>query len=107
MESTIQEREEKFKHFENKFDEVNTLETKLKDVENPVQIKAKENKTLSEKVSKLKVIVKNNEKKSFKCDQCDFSSISEQVLKTHSKRKHTKTTIDKVTESFNKKVSLL
>ena len=98
--------EEKLKHLKTKFSAVNTLEAKIKDVENLLQKQTKENKALSEKLSKLQVVVKNNEKKLFKCDQCDFSFVSEQVLKTHSKRKHTNAVIEKEMESFPKMCSL-
>ena len=98
--------EEKIKHFENKFSEVNNLETKLNYVEIRLQKQSKDNKTLTEKVIKLQLIVKNNEKKIFKCDQCDFSSVSEQGLKTHNKRKHTKAKVEEGTDSFPKMCNL-
>ena len=113
LEKTIEKKEnrivtleEKIKIFENKFSEVKTLEIKLNDAENHLQKQAKTNKALSENLSKLQAIVKKNEKQLFRCDQCDFSSVSEQGLKTHSKRKHTNAVIEKEMESFPKMCSL-
>ena len=98
--------EEKIKLFENKFSEVKNLETKLNDLEISLQKQSKENKTLTEKVIKVQAILKKNEKKLFKCDQCDFTSVSEQGLKTHNKRKHTKAKFEEGTDSYPKRCDL-
>ena len=77
------------------------METKLNDLEISLQKQSKENKTLTEKVIKVQAILKKNEKKLFKCD---FTSVSEQVLKTHNKRKHTKAKFEEGTGFISKKV---
>ena len=43
---------------------------------------------LALKMTKIEANLPNPEKLSIKCPECDFSSVSEQGLKTHIKRKH-------------------
>ena len=84
--------EKKFETFTNKIvtlkrslddkeKEILALETRLNEKQNYV------NEKLKEIESKLKV----KEQSVFKCEECNFSSLSEQGLKTHNKRKHMKT----------------
>ena len=39
-------------------------------------------------ITKMELVAKITEQLYFKCSECDFSTTSEQGLKTHKKRKH-------------------
>ena len=80
--------ENKVKDFENIHQVVKTLEKKIDDLEGDMKKKVKKNETLTDKLDKLQNTVKSLDIKIVKCSQCDFTSHSDQGLKTHIKRKH-------------------
>ena len=84
--------EKKFETFENK---IRMLKDSLDDKEKTIsafetRLIEKEN-SVDEKLKEIESNWKIKEKSIFKCEECNFTTSSEQGLKTHTKRKHIKT----------------
>ena len=66
---------------------INTLNTKVEEIEKKQDKQQKETNNMKTKIEKLKVATKKEE--IIKCPDCDFIASSKQGLKVHMKRKHT------------------
>ena len=64
------------------------FETKIKYLESTVKKLDKSNDIFIVKIDKLESRIKIDEKKKYKCSECNFESISERGLKGHVGRKH-------------------
>ena len=78
---------------ENKFKDlkVDELMKKMNEQDNIIKKQEKNNENLEQRVSDLEATLKTIEKLKYKCKECNFMSISEQGLKTHTTRKHNNT----------------
>ena len=92
LQKTIVEKDSKIDDLENKFKELNIdeLQRKVKEQERCSKKQQKNFEFLILKMTKLETNLLTPEKLRIKCSECDFSSVSEQGLKTHIKRKHYK-----------------
>ena len=63
---------------------------RIKELEGKLSKPDKQIKILNDKISAFESKEKSEESLLFKCEECDFTTLSTQGMKTHEKRKHTK-----------------
>ena len=103
MKKSVDEKESKISNLEKKIEEmenkitgikIDPLKRKVKDMESHMQKHQTICDSVSEKLKKTKRNVKK-EAKTFTCDHFDYTTDSSRGLKTHAKRKHTQTELEK------------
>ena len=64
---------------------------RIKELESKLSKQDKQIKILNDKISASESKEKSEESLLFKCKECDFTTLTKQGMKTHEKRKHTRT----------------
>ena len=85
----ISDTEKRLTDLENRYKANNdTMENKIKSLETSLKKHEKNIDSLTQRFVKTDAVVKNKDKRTFKCQECDLITSSEQGLKTHNTRKH-------------------